>query len=111
MHRWPQFRRVAGEMVALRHKLIDMYWEARPAEKNARTVLFYQELRRARRAKLAARVTASVVLVVAVLGFVLLRVVRLGWYGGWANLCIASAYLVAVYLLDWAWHAYDRSLR
>ncbi|KAL6643904.1 hypothetical protein ACP70R_018670 [Stipagrostis hirtigluma subsp. patula] len=48
---------------------------------------------------------AAPVVWMAVLGFVVMRLMLLGWYNDWVNLCMGSAYLVAVYLLDLAWHA------
>ncbi|CAN6356596.1 unnamed protein product [Urochloa humidicola] len=114
MHGWPEFRPVAGEVAALIQRLLDMYWDARPEELNAATVQLYRERRRraqaaARRAKLAAFVFALAAVVMAVLAFALVRVLLLGGYGAWANFCMGSAYLAAVYLLDAAWHAIDSS--
>ena len=105
MDRWPQFKRVAGEIGALREKLIDMYWDARSAEMNARTVLFYPP-RQARRPRHRLGGAGG--------GRAWLRAAQ----GGAAGMVrrvgrpvMGSAYLVAVYLPDSAWHAYDRSPR
>ncbi|CAN6329498.1 unnamed protein product [Urochloa humidicola] len=113
MHGWPEFSPVADEVAALVQRLLDMYWDARPEELNAATVQLYCERRRraraARRAKLAAFVFALAAVVMAVLAFVLVRVLLLGGYGVWANLCMGSAFLAALYLLDTACHAMDPS--
>ncbi|CAL4949593.1 unnamed protein product [Urochloa decumbens] len=98
MHGWPEFRPVAGEAAALRQRLADMYWDAR-------TVKVYRERRRRARAARHAKLAALAAVVMAVLAFVLVRVLLLGRYGGWANFCMGSAYLAAVYLVDTAWHA------
>ncbi|CAN6338656.1 unnamed protein product [Urochloa humidicola] len=102
---WPEFRPVAGEVAALRRRLLDMCRDARPEELNARILQAYRERRRRARAARRAKLDALAAVVMAVLAFVLLRVMLLGPYGGWANFCMGSAYLAAVYLVDTARHA------
>ncbi|CAL5092928.1 unnamed protein product [Urochloa decumbens] len=109
MHGWPEFRPVAGEVAALRQRLFDMFWDVRPEENNVAIVQLYRERRRRARAARRAKLDALVAVVMAVLAFVLVRVLLLGRYGGWANFCMCSAYLAAVYLLDTVWHAIDPS--
>ncbi|KAL6643697.1 hypothetical protein ACP70R_018463 [Stipagrostis hirtigluma subsp. patula] len=124
MSRWPE----AEELVALRQKLADLYWRVMPEERKASIMRFYRKRRimalrkqrqiAAQRRRTQQRIAAqrhrnrrrlvlfaALVVWMAVLGFVVMRLMLLGCYNDWMNLCMGSAYLVAVYLLDLAWHA------
>ncbi|KAL6643902.1 hypothetical protein ACP70R_018668 [Stipagrostis hirtigluma subsp. patula] len=105
MSRWPE----AEEAKALRHKLTDLYWSVMPDERKERAVRIYRERRiaaRRRRNRRRLVLFAAPVVCMVVLGFMVLRLMLRGHYSDWANLCISSIYLIAVYLLDLAWHAY-----
>jgi predicted membrane channel-forming protein YqfA (hemolysin III family) len=67
-----------------------------PKEVKARIVLFYRHRRHQRRLKCF---TAAVV-VVALLGFVLLSLVLMGWYSLRVSLFLGLGYLGVVFLID-----------
>lgn len=99
---WPQYAQ-DEDLRSLRRKLAGFYWGVMPGAEKRRTVRFYRSRRRRRRAACF----AAAVVCLAVAGFVLLRLVMMGFCGVRVGLVLGSGYLVAAYLLDRAWHTYE----
>ncbi|KAG2536104.1 hypothetical protein PVAP13_9NG157500 [Panicum virgatum] len=99
MSRWPRYSQ-DEELRSLRQKLADLYWGVMPEEARARTARQLDRDRRERRRLRKLRCFAAALVCLAVVGFVLLRLVRMGCCSLRVRLFLGSVYLVSAYLLD-----------
>ncbi|TVU48857.1 hypothetical protein EJB05_00138, partial [Eragrostis curvula] len=97
MERWPEFE---SEVAPLRRRVADLYLSLWPEDEKARLA--------ARRRQWRLVWFSAPATWMAILAFVLLRVVLMGRFSDEVNLCMVLAYFAAAYLLEMAWHASAR---
>jgi hypothetical protein len=102
VERWPEYVR---EVWPLRRRLDIFYWSLWPEERKREELLLCRQRRRRQRQQWRLVWFAAPFTWMAMLGFVLLRLLLLGRFSDGTNMCLLLAYLTAAYLLGMAWRA------
>jgi hypothetical protein len=89
------------ELRSLRCKLTDFYWAVMPEEVKVRIVFFYRHRRRRQRQQQGRlNCFAAAVVLVALEGFMLLRLVLMGFFSLRVRLLLGLGYLALVFMVD-----------